>query len=33
MAMDPNVKCLGNDGLQGQQLLAQGNILGNSWKM
>ena len=28
--MEHKVKCLGNDSLQGQQISAQGNALGNS---
>ena len=30
VVMEHKVKCLGNDGLQGQQPSAQGNTLGNS---
>ena len=30
VVMGHKVKCLGNDGLQGQQPSAQGNTLGNS---
>ena len=29
VVMEHKVKCLGNDGLQGQQISAQGNTLGN----
>ena len=33
VVVEHKVKCLGNDGLQGQQPSAQGNTLGNNWKM
>ena len=33
VVVDFNAKCLGNDGLQGQQHVARGNTQGNNWKM